>query len=167
VFVSKDRERKYRREWMRAWRKANPEKNKAYVSAWKKAHPDHVERYRHRGNEARKQWWRKQARLKTNAHFAKNLRTRVYLALKGKRKLGKTEELLSCSISALRSYIQNLFQPGMTWNNYGKWHIDHKIPCSKFNLLELDGQKRCFHFSNLQPLWAHANISKGAKVVTA
>ncbi len=51
----------------------------------------------------------------------------------------------------------------MTWDNYGKWQIDHKIPCASFDLTDPEQQKSCFHFSNLQPLWAKDNNSKGAK----
>jgi hypothetical protein len=45
------------------------------------------------------------------------------------------------------------------------WHIDHIVPCASFNLMDVDEQKRCFHYTNLQALWAKANISKGAKIV--
>lgn len=55
----------------------------------------------------------------------------------------------------------------MTWANYGKsgWHIDHIKPCASFDLSDPDQQKACFHYSNLQPLWAFDNLSKGAKLV--
>jgi len=48
----------------------------------------------------------------------------------------------------------------MTWKNYGEWHVDHIKPCAKFNLIIDKEQKRCFHYSNLQPLWAKDNIKK-------
>jgi len=51
----------------------------------------------------------------------------------------------------------------MTWENHGEWHIDHIKPCSLFNLLNEDEQKKCFHYTNLQPLWASENLSKGCK----
>ena len=53
----------------------------------------------------------------------------------------------------------------MTWENYGSgWQVDHIIPCSVFNLESEGHQKKCFHYSNLQPLWAKDNMSKGNKV---
>lgn len=55
------------------------------------------------------------------------------------------------------------FQKGMTWENHGDWHIDHIKAIATFNLLDEDEQKKCFHWSNLQPLWADENISKGDK----
>jgi hypothetical protein len=58
------------------------------------------------------------------------------------------------------------FKPKMSWNNYGKWHIDHIKPCCSFNLSKSEEQRKCFHYSNLQPLWAKENLSKGKKVTT-
>ena len=54
----------------------------------------------------------------------------------------------------------------MTWENHGRygWHIDHIMPCSSFDLTDPEQQKKCFHYTNLQPLWAHENMSKGAKI---
>ena len=51
----------------------------------------------------------------------------------------------------------------MTWENHGDWHIDHIRPCCSFNLLNDDDQKQCFHYTNLQPLWAKDNLMKGGK----
>jgi hypothetical protein len=51
----------------------------------------------------------------------------------------------------------------MTWENHGSWHIDHRIPICSFDLKEEEEQKKCFHYTNLQPLWAAENLSKGGK----
>ena len=59
--------------------------------------------------------------------------------------------------------VMKKFVSGMSWENYGKWHIDHIKPCASFNLLEEDEQKKCFHYTNLQPLWAKDNLKKGGK----
>ena len=51
----------------------------------------------------------------------------------------------------------------MSWENQGKWHIDHIIPLSSAaNEEEL--YKLC-HFTNLQPMWATDNIRKGSKII--
>ena len=53
----------------------------------------------------------------------------------------------------------------MSWKNHGLngWHIDHIKPVSKYNLLDPEEQKKCFHYTNLQPLWAIENIRKSNK----
>ena len=62
--------------------------------------------------------------------------------------------------------MENKFQDGMNWENYGfyGWHIDHIIPCSSFDMIDPEQQKICFHYSNLQPLWAADNFRKSDKV---
>jgi hypothetical protein len=96
------------------------------------------------------------------------LRHRVCMTIKKQsgKKAKKTIELLGCSIEKCRQHLESLFQEGMTWNNHGLygWHIDHIIPCSSFNLTNLEEQKKCFHYTNLQPLWAENNLSKGNKI---
>lgn len=91
----------------------------------------------------------------------KNLRRRVLLALNGGRKQDRTFNLIGCTPIKLKQHLENLFQKGMSWDNYGKeWHIDHIIPCYMFDLTSLEQQEKCFHYSNLRPLWAKDNLSR-------
>ena len=90
------------------------------------------------------------------------LHCRLYMAVK--EKTGKTLELTGCSKEDLYKHLESKFTKDMTWENYGEWHIDHIRPCASFNLIDHDQQKACFHWSNLQPLWARDNIRKGSKV---
>jgi hypothetical protein len=54
----------------------------------------------------------------------------------------------------------------MTWENYGPvWHVDHIRPCASFDLTDPAQQRECFHFSNLQPLFAAENLAKGDKIL--
>lgn len=94
-----------------------------------------------------------------------NLRHRVQLAFKAKKsnKRNSTKEILGLPIEQVKQYLENQFQPGMTWENHGSWHIDHIIPLSSAKTEE-ELYKLC-HYTNLQPLWAKDNLSKGAKIL--
>jgi len=80
------------------------------------------------------------------------------------KKCGHTLDLLGCSMDFFIEYIEKQFQPGMSWQNHGQWHIDHVLPCASFDLTDPEQQKTCFNFSNMQPLWAKDNISKGCRL---
>lgn len=82
------------------------------------------------------------------------------------KKGSRTLLLLGCSIQHLREHFQSKFQPGMSWQNMGRhgWHIDHIRPCSSFDLSKLEEQMKCFHWTNLQPLWERENIQKSNKL---
>ena len=101
------------------------------------------------------------------ARIAKNLRTRLYLAVKkqGGRKCDSTMSLTGADWPTFSAWIQNKFKKGMTWDNYGLWHIDHERACSRFDLTKPDQQRKCFHYTNLQPLWGLENIKKGSKII--
>ena len=95
--------------------------------------------------------------------ISSRLRSRIGQIIKSKSftKARKSSSLLGCDMRFFVGYFEAKFQSGMSWENYGKWHIDHIIPLASAKkepeLIEL-----C-HYSNLQPLWAKDNISKGAK----
>ena len=102
-------------------------------------------------------------RTNTNFRLAANLRSRLYHALKGKIKSARTVELLGCSVDHLKEHLEKQFQPGMTWDNKRDWHVDHMVACACFDLSSAAEQHQCFHYTNLQPMWALENQSKGAK----
>jgi hypothetical protein len=116
-------------------------------------------------NKTRRQW------ISNHPQFLKdprrriinNLSRRVRNVLDGS-KSASTMKLVGCDIDWLKAWFEIQFKPLMTWENYGPaWHIDHIKPCAKFDLTDPDQQKLCFHFTNLQPMWASDNSSKGAK----
>ncbi len=95
-----------------------------------------------------------------------NLRTKIYQSVKDNKKF-KFHDITGCDIKTLMSYIESKFLRGMTWKNYGKtgWHIDHIKPCSLFDMTITEEQKKCFHYTNLQPLWWQDNLKKHNKYV--
>ena len=96
--------------------------------------------------------------------LANSQRRRVGRALKGIVKSNHTLEMIGCSAIELKDYIESKFQYGMSWENYGRegWHVDHIRPCASFDLSDPEQQEECFHYTNLQPLWAKDNLSKGS-----
>lgn len=92
-----------------------------------------------------------------------NYKNRVCKALKGVGiKSQSTIKLLGCSIDEFCTHIENQFSKGMTWENQGKWHVDHIIPLSSATTIK--EKEKLFHYSNCQPLWAKDNLSKGDKI---
>ena len=98
-----------------------------------------------------------------NGRLAHVLRERTRRALNGQPKAGSVVRDLGCSITELRSHLESKFQPGMSWDNYGQWHIDHIKPLAKFDLTNRVQFLESCHYTNLQPLWAEENLKKGAR----
>jgi len=98
--------------------------------------------------------------------LSRNLRQRLKLALrsKGIKNPGAHRKLIGCDEHQLRAHLERQFKKGMTWANMGKWHVDHILPCSSFDLSDPAQSARCFHFSNLRPLWAAENYAKGNRI---
>jgi hypothetical protein len=94
-----------------------------------------------------------------------NLRGRMKKLLNGKCKSKKTLELIGIpNKEFIKKYIESKFKPGMSWEKRHLIHIDHIIPCSSFDLTKPEEQAQCFHYTNLQPLWASENLAKGSKI---
>jgi len=95
--------------------------------------------------------------------LSRNLRSRLNKALRGDYKAGSAVSDLGCSIKEFKVYLESKFKPGMTWENYGKWHIDHIKPLTSFDLLKIDQVQLACNYTNLQPLWAKDNLEKSNK----
>ncbi len=165
------------REQHNSWGKRNPKARKASQDKYAERHPDRCRKARldwvnrnrdkHRALERAK---KKRRRAEDpNWVFRHNLRSRLHKALTraSALKSASTMELIGCTVAALKAHLATLFTEGMTWENYGhgpdRWNVDHRIPCASFDLTDPEQQRRCFHFSNLQPMWHPDNVAKGAK----
>ena len=97
-----------------------------------------------------------------------NLRSRFKMALKaqGVKKTQKIDELVGCSVDFFKNIIALQFKTGMSWENHGlkSWHLDHIQPCASFDLSIIEEQKKCFHYTNFQPLWWWENLEKSDKI---
>jgi len=134
---------------------------------FKKYHNEWVKKKYHNNEEHRKQVIRDcvaygRRRLDTDPHFRMKHRTRSRLRsfLKGHDKSKTTERLIGCTWQTLHEQFESMFEEGMTFENYGQWTIDHRIPCAAFTLEE---HCVCWWHKNLQPMWATENGAKGVK----
>jgi hypothetical protein len=86
-----------------------------------------------------------------------------------KKKNGKMKKILGFTVDELRQHIESQFSDGMDWDKFlnGEIHLDHKIPIIFFKPQSVDDPafKKCWALSNLQPLWAKENLSKGGKIL--
>jgi hypothetical protein len=99
----------------------------------------------------------------------RNISTRIWaeLSLYNITKESSFNEYLGCTIEFFMGYIQDKFTKGMTWDNWGrganKWHVDHIIPCANFNMYDDIEVRKCFHYTNQQPMWEPDNLRKNSK----
>jgi hypothetical protein len=151
-WYKKNKEKKLKKT--QEWREKNKEKYKQLSKNWYEKNKKHIRE-------------KNKKRYKTDPNFKmrSNISRRILLALKGKSKSANTMTLLGVSdIEFLWNYLEKQFKPGMTRENHGLWHVDHVIPCFSFDLTKPEEQAKCFHYTNLQPLWASENLSKGNRI---
>jgi hypothetical protein len=192
AFVAKEREarRKYyhkNKHIQQAWKEKNRDKvnegkmqsyyrYKEGILARQKARRDaNIEAFRDRKRQNRaarledvrkydREYGKTRRKNDTNFRILGNLRNRIRLAIRNKSE--STRDLLGCSLDEFKTHLQNKFAPEMNWENYGSyWSIDHIIPCAAFDLSDPEQQKKCFHWTNCQPLTKRENSIKSNKTV--
>lgn len=151
----------------------NSKRNKRYYSRCKICTREEGEKWRteNRGrvNELQRKYNKKRDKADPKRRLRQSITAGVYDSIKKGWKSKRTFELLGYSLEDLKRHLESLFQEGMTFENYGEWHIDHKIPISVFNFdkPEQIDFKRCWALENLQPMWAKENLRKSAKILSA
>jgi hypothetical protein len=142
----------------RAYRERNAQVMKAKARAYYEGNKARILRYQ-------AEYSRTRASVDPAYRLVRRLRKRVWDAIVNGYKAAPTLELIGCSVDVLMGHLEAQFSDGMSWANYGEWHVDHIRPCARFDLTDPAQQRECFHWSNLQPLWAEENIRKGARLV--
>lgn len=156
----------------RRWNEANLEKRAELGAAWSAANPERVRQIKSRwkaDNREAVRAYEIERRSTPKLRLEDAVRAGVTRSISRGSKYGrKTFDLLGYSSAELRANIESKFLPGMTWENYAHdtWHIDHIIPLAAFNYETPDCPdfKRAWALTNLQPLWAFDNMSKGARL---
>lgn len=173
---NRDRAREKDKRYYQATRQIRSVKNREYNARpeVKEAKRQYLDKHREKIRLSSKT--RHLARLQEDVQYRLKVRLKSrlssYFSAQGLRKRYRTIDMLGCTIAELKSHLESLWQPGMTWNNHGSyrrggpmtWHIDHIKPVASFDLTDPKQQRKCFHRSNLQPLWAVDNIRKGDKL---
>ncbi len=178
---SKEHKLRNNRKLTKEWKVKNSERNLLANKIWKDNNreyckiqaqkPEYKQRrmeyrrsdkYKERTNARHKERYNNDINYKM-AHILRGLSSRIRVA--GSIKNNTTIELLGCTFIEAKQYIEKLFLDGMTWKNNTKkgWHIDHIVPIASFDLTNPEEQKKCFHYTNLQPLWWKDNLNKGCK----
>jgi len=121
--------------------------------------------------QTKRKWDRKQRATNPAYKIKYNLKSRLGELLK-KQKITKRErtvDYVGCSFEELKNHLEKQFKPGMSWEHRTEWHVDHIIPINyfikNFDFTDINVQKRCFHYTNLRPLWKLENLRKGTKIM--
>lgn len=145
-------------EYKKKWCEANNEKKRIQDKLYRQKNKDVLIEYNKNYTNNRK-------KIDPLFKLKCNLRVRTCAAFKSKNwsKNSKTQKLLGSDYKTVFNHIESRFTIGMTWDNYGKWHIDHIIPLSSAKTEE--ELIKLFHYTNTQPLWAEDNLKKGSKII--
>ena len=161
-YESKPETKERKRKNYDKWYEENKEYRKKYLKEYRENNLDKIrktkrdyERYRKASDPAYK--------------LIANFRTAIYQVLK-ENNVEKNKhyfDILRYTPEELISHLENLFTDGMTWENYGEWHVDHRMPISSFNFESVDDDSftKCWSLDNLQPMWGTENIVKGNNII--
>lgn len=139
----------------------------AYLDSIKAASQQRKTDRKREQRRARGPMQRAKRRLCPSKTIRHNVGARINQCLKGVKADKGLFSRLQYSLADLMAHLEAQFQPGMTWENYGQWHVDHVKPCALFDFTDAQQFNQCWALSNLQPLWALDNLIKGARYAHA
>ena len=164
--INADRVKKYNKKY----KQINADKVRKWRKEWKKNNPEKVKEYRRKrrlkNTEYQRVYQRERIRNNPIYRLHKNLSRAINYSLKGGKNGRSWNKLVGYDTQELKRHLERQFREGMTWENYGKWHIDHRIPISLFNITseKCKGFKKCWALENLQPMWQKENLKKSNKL---
>ncbi len=159
--------------WNRGWYKKNKKKSLKQSKKWRIENPGRAREISRLGWE---RWQElnpekvKEARIKNSgtvkAKLCSRMSSSMRKSLKGGKQGRKWESLAGYTVKQLKKHLEKQFINGMSWENMGAWHIDHKTPKAVFNFEKPEDIdfKRCWALKNLQPLWVRENCVKNDKL---
>jgi hypothetical protein len=161
------------RKWRKNYKAVNRDIIRQKDKEYRLNHPNSGKRqlkYREAHREILKERYKEQYKKKMldpTSKLSFRTHTSICNSLAGRKHGKKWEDIVGYTVEDLKKHLEKQFTEGMSWNNYGKWHLDHIIPLSVFNYsspCDFDF-KRCWSLRNLQPLWGFDNLRKNNKLV--
>jgi hypothetical protein len=105
---------------------------------------------------------RRREKIDVEFRLLQRIRGRISAVLKGRLKNSAALKLIGCTLPELKAHLEKQFKAGMSWSNYGEWHIDHIRPCASFDFNNPVSLSQCFNYTNLQPMWKLDNAKKNS-----
>lgn len=159
-YESKSETKQRKRKNYDSWYSQNKEHRKEYLKEYREKN---IEKIR----ETKRNYERTRKANDPLYKLINNFRTAIYQVLKENniQKNGHYFEVLGYSPDELIIHLENQFKDGMTWDNYGEWHVDHIKAIASYNIQEIGDSEfmECWSLENLQPLWGEENIRKGCR----
>jgi hypothetical protein len=144
------------------WAEQNKEHLNNYIKEYRKNNVDKI-------RQIKRDYERNRKATDPLYKLISNFRTAIYQVLKESNveKNGHYFDILGYTPEELINHLEKQFTEGMTWENYGEFHVDHKLPISSFNIKEIGDEEfmRCWCLDNLQPMWGEENIRKSNKIL--
>jgi len=167
---NKEKRKEYNKQWRannldygKQWRINNPDKYKIlYIISNSKKTKEQIILDNKLSQSYKVEWTKTKYKNNPKYKLSQILRIRLLDALKNKaNKINSALSLLGCSVEECKQHLETQFKPEMNWDNHGKvWEIDHIKPCDSFDLTDIEQQKQCFHYTNLQPLFKTSELAK-------
>lgn len=161
-----EEQRKRVRIRAKEWERKNQERSREIKRNWVEKNEYKIKKIRERHNQKRNESRRFLRSIGDSGFLSQSafhdMTKRVY-KLTGKKKKLKTSKVLGYTALDLKQRIEFQFKDGMSWGNYGEWHIDHKKPIARFIRQGITDPRIINALSNLQPLWAKDNLEKSDK----
>jgi hypothetical protein len=150
------------REYVKSWNEKNKEHRKQYLKEYREKNIDNI-------RKTKRDYERNRKASDPLYKLICNFRTAIYTVLKENNitKFGHYFDILGYTPEELINHLEKQFTEGMTWDNYGEFHVDHKLPISSFNIKEIGDEEfmKCWCLDNLQPMWGEENIRKSNKIL--
>ena len=161
-YESKPETKKRKRKNYDKWYEENKEHRKQYLKEYRENNVDKI-------RQIKRDYERNRKAKDPLYKLISNFRTAIYQVLKESNveKNGHYFDVLQYSPEELIVHLENQFKDDMTWDNYGVWHVDHKLPITSFDIQEIGDEEfmKCWCLDNLQPMWGDENIRKSNKIL--